>query len=119
MAREQWPDDLAALAAQVESDRRRRRFTEAAFAIVGAGVLLLVVVPRLPVHGVRRLGGGLLLGFGAWLDLAANREWKAAGSALAAGRPVVDLGRLPGRLGSGLVTGVGLGLLLLELAHRR
>jgi hypothetical protein len=118
MAREPWPPDLAALAAQVESDRRRRLFTEAAFAIVGAGALLLLVVPRLPVHGVRRLGGGLLLGFGAWLDLAANREWKAAGSALSAGRPV-DFGRLPGRLGSGFVTGVGLGLLLLELAHRR
>jgi hypothetical protein len=118
MTREQWPPDLAALAAQVESDRRRRLFTEAAFAIVGAGVLLLLVVPRLPVHGVRRLGGGLLLGFGAWLDAAANREWRETVHALSAGRPVA-FGRLPGRLGSGLVTGLGLGLLLLEFVHRR
>ena len=118
MARESGDGGFAALAAQIESDRRRRRFTEAAFAIVGAGVVLLVVVPRLPVHGVRRLGGGLLLGFGAWLDLAANREWRSATAALSANRPVA-FGRLPGRWASGLATGLGLGLLLVELAPRR
>ena len=118
MAGEPGGPGFAALAAQIESDRRRRRFTEAAFAIVGAGVLVLMVVPRLPVHGVRRLGGGLLLGFGAWLDLAANREWRSAAAALSANRPVA-FGRLPGRLVSGLAFGLGLGLLLLELAPRR
>ena len=81
-------------------------------------MLLLLVVPSLPVHGVRRLGGGLLLGFGVWLDLAATREWKAATAAIADGRPVT-FGRLPGRLQSGFLTGLGLGLLLLEFAHRR
>jgi hypothetical protein len=101
-----------------DSDRRRRRFTEAAFLIVGAGVLLLLVVPRLPVHGVRRLGGGLLLGFGLWLDMAAGREWRETAAALACGRPVT-LRRLPGRVWSGLLTGVGVGLLLLEFAPRR
>src|SRR5437667_7512482 len=35
-----------------------------------------------------RLGGGLLLGFGLWLDMAATREWREAGAAIAAGRPV-------------------------------
>ena len=74
------------LIARAENDLRRRRFTEAAFLIVGAGVFLLLVVPRLPVHGVRRLGGGLLLGFGLWLDMAATREWREAGAAIAAGR---------------------------------
>ena len=88
------------------------------FLIVGAGVLLLLVVPRLPVHGVRRLGGGLLLGFGLWLDLAAAREWREANAAIAAGRPVA-FGRLPGRVQSGILTGLGLGLLLLEFARRR
>jgi hypothetical protein len=101
-----------------EAVARRRRFTEAAFVLLGAGVLLLLVVPRLPVHGVRRLGGGLLLGFGLWLDVAATREWRAAAAAIASGRPVT-FGRLPGRLQSGIVTGLGLGLLLLEFAHRR
>ena len=103
---------------RVENDLRHRRFTGAGFLIVGAGVLLLLVVPRLPVHGVRRLGGGLLLGFGLWLDVAATREWKEAAQAIAAGRSVT-FGRLPGRVQSGLVTGVGLGLLLLEFVHRR
>jgi hypothetical protein len=103
---------------RAENDLRRRRFTEAAFLIVGAGVFLLLVVPRLPVHGVRRLGGGLLLGFGLWLDVAATREWKEAAAAIAAGRPVA-FGRLPGRVQSGIVTGLGLGLLLLEFVHRR
>ena len=116
MGREARSTDL--LAARVEGDRRRRRFTEVAFLIVGAGVLLLLVVPRLPVHGVRRLGGGLLLGFGAWLDAATNREWKQTVTAISAGRPMT-FGRLPGRLGSGIATGVGLGLLLLELVPRR
>ena len=106
------------LADSVESNLRRRRFTEAGFLIVGAGVLLLLVVPRLPVHGVRRLGGGLLLGFGLWLDVAATREWKEATQAIAAGR-CVTFGRLPGRVQSGLVTGLGLGLLLLEFTRRR
>jgi hypothetical protein len=109
---------LNELADRAENDLRRRRFTEAGFLLVGAGVLLLLIVPRLPVHGVRRLGGGLLLGFGLWLDMAATREWKEAADAIAAGRPV-SFGRLPGRLQSGLVTGLGLGLLLLEFAHRR
>ncbi|HZQ79942.1 MAG TPA: hypothetical protein VFE55_21620 [Acidimicrobiia bacterium] len=76
------------------------------------------MVPRLPVHGVRRLGGGVLVGFGLWLDIAATREWKQATAAIAAGRSVT-FGRLPGRVQSGLVTGLGLGLLLLEFAHRR
>ena len=75
-------------------------------------------MPRLPVHGVRRLGGGLLLGFGLWLDVAADREWKGATHHLSAGRPVA-FGRLPGRVVSGLVSGLGLGLLLLEFAPRR
>jgi len=97
---------------------RRRRFTEAAFLIVATGVLLLLVVPRLPVHGVRRIGGGLLLGFGLWLDVAATREWREAAAAIAAGRPV-SFRRLPGRLQAGMVTGLALGLLLLEFAHRR
>jgi len=109
---------LNELADGAENDLRRRRFTEAAFLIVGAGVLLLAIVPRLPVHGVRRLGGGLLLGFGLWLDVAATREWREAAAAIAAGRPVA-FGRLPGRLQSGIVSGLGLGLLLLEFAHRR
>ena len=106
------------LADRSENDLRRRRFTEAAFVVVGAGVLLLLVVPRLPVHGVRRLGGGLLLGFGLWLDLAATREWREANAAIAAGRPLA-FGRLPGRVQSGILTGLGLGLLLLEFARRR
>ena len=104
--------------ARAENDLRRRRFTEAAFLIVGAGVFLLLVVPRLPVHGVRRLGGGLLLGFGLWLDVAATREWREANAAVAAGRPVA-FGRLPGPVQSGILTGLGLGLLLLEFARRR
>lgn len=118
MARESFEDDFAVLAAGIESDRRRRRFTEAALAIVGAGVVLLLVMPRLPVHGVRRLGGGLLLGFGLWLDVAADREWKTATHILSAGRPVA-FRPLPGRVVSGLVSGLGLGLLLLEFAPRR
>ncbi|HVW33015.1 MAG TPA: hypothetical protein VHL53_10790 [Acidimicrobiia bacterium] len=118
MPREPGDGGFIALAAQVESDRRRRRFTEVAFALVGAGVVLLLVIPRLPVPGVRRLGGGLLLGFGAWLDLAAAREWRAVAAALSANRPVA-FSRLPGRLVSGLAMGIGLGLLLLELAPRR
>ncbi|HEY4410881.1 MAG TPA: hypothetical protein VGO87_13460 [Acidimicrobiia bacterium] len=81
-------------------------------------MLLLLVFPQLPVHGVRRLGGGLLVGFGLWLDRAATREWRAAASAIAAGRSVT-FGRLPGRVQSGLVTGLGLGLLLLEFTRRR
>jgi hypothetical protein len=109
---------LNELIARAENDLRRRRFTEAAFLIVGAGVFLLLVVPRLPVHGVRRLGGGLLLGFGLWLDVAATREWREAAAAIATGRPV-SFGRLPGRVQAGIVTGFGLGLLLLEFAHRR
>jgi hypothetical protein len=68
------PPESSAPARPAEIDRRRRLFTQAAFLIVSAGVVLLLVAPRLPVHGVRRLGGGLLLGFGVLLLEFAHRR---------------------------------------------
>ena len=118
MSERPLPRESSAPRRQAEIDRRRRLFTEVAFLIVGAGVVLLLVVPRLPVHGVRRLGGGLLLGFGLWLDMAANREWKELATARATDR-LLTLGPLPRRFRSGIVTGLALGLLLLEFAPRR
>jgi hypothetical protein len=112
------PPESSGPARPAEIDRRRRLLTEAAFLIVSAGVVLLLVAPRLPLHGVRRLGGGLLLGFGLWLDVAANREWKELATARPTDRPLT-LAPLPRRFRSGIVTGLALGLLLLEFAHRR
>jgi hypothetical protein len=111
---------LVEVAPETETDLLRRRwvFTEAAFLSVGAGVLLLFVAPPLAVHGLRRLGGGSFLGFGAWLDVAATREWKESARALSAGRRV-SLPGLPDGVRSGVAAGLGLGLLLLAVVHRR
>jgi hypothetical protein len=101
-----------------ENDQRLRSFVEVSFLLVAVGVLSLFVLPRFPVHGVRRLGGGALLGFGGWLDFAAHREWKENSVAIAQDR-TPWIGLLPRRAHAGLLAAAGLAALALLAGHRR
>lgn len=101
-----------------EDDQRLRSFVEISFLLVAVGVLSLFVLPRFPVRGVRRLGGGALLGFGGWLDFAAHREWKENTAAIAQDRtPWVGL--LPRRAHAGLLAAASLAAVALLVGHRR
>ena len=106
------------LALQRQNDRRQRVLLETSFALVAVGVLVLFRLPRLPVVGVRRFGGGALLGFGGWLDFAAHRAWKDCAAAIEGGFP-----QAPRRWPRGLHVGVEatffVASVLLLFAHRR